>query len=132
MSEVDFDWVTERTKCSISVMFERLRLGVEHDIAVWERLPDRDPGRVVYDNQGHYFTVTKNGRPDAPRVAFRLGQNTITVDCAGGGKTTSFHVALTLNQNRECRFVVDAEELERWQLRQKALSPLFFPQGSEP
>ena len=42
------------------------------------------------------------------------------------------YLTLTLNRDRQCRFVVDGEELDGWQLRQKALARPSFPEGSEP
>lgn len=129
MSEEYFDWVTTRSQCFVNVAFERLKRHVKRDIEAWKALPNRDPGQIVPEPQGDdYFTVTKNGRPDAPRVAFTLGHNEVTVESSGRGKQRPFRATLTLNKDRLCRFVVDGQEMEEWQLRQKALDPLFFPQ----
>ena len=115
----------------MTVVFERLRNDVAKDVDTWKRLPDRQ-GQIVFDPQDSYFAVVKNGRPDAPRVTFSLGRNEIEVNSHGYGKTSSFTATLTLNRDRQCRLVVDGEELERWQLRQKALAPLFFPEEGTP
>lgn len=130
MLEEYFDWVTARSRCSMNALFEQLRNDVRLDIAAWEGLPGRE-GQIVFDPHNDYFTVTKNGRPDAPKVTFRFGDNKeIVIESYGRQKTMSFQATLTLNRERQCRFVVDGQELEGWQVRQMALSPLFFPQGN--
>jgi hypothetical protein len=35
----------------------------------------------------------------------------------------------TLNNDRECKIVVEGEELGSWQFRKKALEPLFFDES---
>jgi hypothetical protein len=33
---------------------------------------------------------------------------------------------VTLDNERQCKFVVDSAELESWQFRKKALEPIFY------
>ncbi len=120
----DFDWVTARHQCSMNVIFERFCHDVQKDVQVWERVSAHQ-GTVVCDRQVDFLAVVTNGRPDAPKVTCWLRDQAI--DISRNGDASSFTVTLTLNRDRQCRFVVDGAEREGWEIRQMALEPLFFP-----
>ena len=126
MPSDDFDWVTARHQCSMNVIFERFCHDVQKDVQVWERVSEHQ-GTVVCDRQVDFLAVATNGRPDAPKVTCWLRDQAI--DISRNGDASSFTVTLTLNRDRQCRFVVNGAEREGWEIRQMALDPLFFPRG---
>lgn len=129
MTELEqFDWVAARNECSAVKMFLCLRHDVEQDVTKAKAL--FQPSHRVFDfkQQGDTFTVFEGLRP-IRTVTFSLDDSRtfiVVEQDNGDGQSKTFRVALTLNKDKQCRFLLDDEELESWELRKKALESLLF------
>jgi hypothetical protein len=131
MSEAgNFDWVTARNECSISTVFEKLRLDVKADIETRQSLRAHHPGwgyeeDFSFASNGSKFSATAQ-IPKAGRhsVIFFLSGNRILL--TDENDEALFDATVTLNNDRECMLVVGEEQMEGWQFRKRALEPLFF------
>lgn len=125
----DFDWVTTRQKCSLQQMFEELRLAIEKDVSTAEGF--LKPGA------GFEFKIA--GTNDRFRVFIQspyvaTGGLAVAVTCSSSsivikdGETGigKFEVGIGLNDEGDCRFIVDGKELDSWQVRRRILEDLFF------
>ena len=122
----DFNWVQELSKCSLSVAFESLRQAVKGDVETRRSLMSETAHysfRYVPNNEWN-FSVIVEGNNLHGGVSFDKRGNEIVIEDAAGKVLVTARV--TLNKDRECRFVVGEEELESWQLRKKVLEKLFF------
>ena len=120
----DFPWVKARAECSHAQMFERLQLGVTADVKARNELRNGEPIKFRVEYRGGTFAAHREQAATFSSVHFALGPEgeiLITHDGATIGIAT-----LTLNNEGQCRYVVNGEELEEWQLRKKALEKLFF------
>src|SRR5581483_1125156 len=124
-----FDWVTARAGCSLSATFSELRLGVEADVAMVKSLRIRDENATIFNFKNVHptrFAVQRidEGAVTTVDVSFTLDSHGIFVRDEASG--TEFQAVPRLGRDGKCRLVVKAEELELWQVRQKALEHLFF------
>jgi hypothetical protein len=119
------DWVSKRSRCSFPNVFKDLKLQVEEDVKTRNGLrPNYAPYEFSVTDHGNDFTVVLEAKDFRTSVIFSLAEHAIVVkDDAGNNK---FEVALTFNDQGECRLHVDETELELWQVRRKALEELFF------
>jgi len=122
-----FDWVAALGSCTLSVIFEQLKLDVESDVGKRNTaLKTNNKNysfRVVANTDG--FCVSRADGTDRRRVAqFTIKNSTIEVLDESGRKVTS--ATLTLDDNGDCRFLVDGKEKVSWQLRKLALEKLFL------
>jgi hypothetical protein len=125
-----FDWVTERHGCSIDSVFEKLRLDVKSDLDTRKNLGEQhdtfsfEP-HFSFSSSQDAFSASVHFRNGNKRAAiFRRGKGYIGV--ADVDDKEIFRASLTLNKERQCRLVVDGEELEDWQFRMKVLEPVLF------
>jgi hypothetical protein len=121
----DFDWITARSGCSLVQMFLKLKRDLQEDLLIAKPL-FRESGRIFNLNENATsLTVFEEAIP--PRgISFELNDSTSAILVKDLKGTQKFAIAITLNEERECVFVVDGEELESWQVRRKALESLFF------
>jgi hypothetical protein len=126
-----FDWVTARHECSLGKAFDKLRLDVEADVQTRLSLRERLPGfggfhyGFEFSENASAFSVTVhggNGRRQG--VKFRLEDKHIAVLDEGGKEL--LQATVTLDNERQCKFVVGGLELEEWQFRKKALEHIFL------
>jgi len=123
-----FDWVTERSKCSIEGMFSSLLLEVKSDVEVRESISKRTSDAstfAVREVAQGAFMVVRRRVTDHKQVDFLRKENEIEIT-GYLGNLTRIGAGLTLNEDGECVFVVDGKSLVSWQLRRIALDALFF------
>lgn len=124
----DFDWVIARADCSLTAIFERLKIQIEEDVDRRNSLRGTRPPfmygfRVV--NEGNVVAVILEGQiVPARSITFRLGDNSIEVSDSTG----KIHLTAvpTLSDDGKCRLRVNGTERELWQLRKAALEELLF------
>jgi hypothetical protein len=121
----NFDWVTQRSACSLPAVFKELRSQVEQDVRTRNGLrPDLAPYEFFFADQDSGFRVSLKAKELEMAVTFVLGEHAILVNDDKGG--TMFEVTLHFNQQGECRLKVGGEEREYWQVRRMALEELMF------
>jgi hypothetical protein len=120
-----FDWVTERSSCSLPKIFSALRSQVEEDVKSRNALrPDNSPYEFsVAENAGD-FTVTLQAKEVRQSIIFSLGEHTISV--RDDKSNPMFDVSLTFTDEGKCRLNVNNQPRELWQVRRMALEELFF------
>jgi len=120
-----FDWVTERSACSLPKIFKDLRLQVEEDVKIRNALrPNNSPYEFSVTENGADFTALLKAQGLQRSVIFSLAENTILVRDDKGDQM--FEVTLTFNDEGKCKLHVDKEERELWQVRRMALEELLF------
>jgi hypothetical protein len=128
----NFNWVNERATCSLRQMFEKLKLEIAGDVearnAHLSERPIRravniaDHGsriKVFLDDQ--FQEMANNG------VLFVLKPDGIEVR-DNETNAERFKVTIGLNDDGDCKFVIDGKEYDSWQVRRKALEGLLFNQ----
>jgi hypothetical protein len=122
----DFDWVNARADCSLVAAFIRLEGNATKDADIATKLFKERRKFKVIPRDGNSFSVYEEVQPQR-HVTFKLSETQISiVKRHGGGEDVQFSVTLTIDKNKECRFLIEGDELEEWQVRKKALEPLFF------
>ena len=120
-----FDWVTERSACSLPKIFKDLRLQVEEDVKIRNALrPNNSPYEFSVTENGADFTALLKAQGLQRSVIFSLAEHTILVRDDKGDQM--FEVTLTFNDEGKCKLHVDKEERELWQVRRMALEELLF------
>ncbi len=122
----ELEWVKERAKCSTLEMFKRLELGALADVDVINSLrsPD-DHIKFSVTRQGDRFSVLRESDIQNKNASVDFALNHGIIDISDGD-TVHFSALVTLNNDGECRLLVNGEGLEQWQVRRKALENLFF------
>jgi hypothetical protein len=125
-----FDWVSERSNCSIKQMFEQMKMGIKQDVEMFNN--------GLKEKSHLFFEVAENAREIRvfpadqfsldPIVVFSLNGNAIKVTRISDGenKQPVFDITIGLNDEGECMFSVGGKERESWQVRRMALEGLFF------
>jgi hypothetical protein len=127
----NFDWVAERSKCSVREMFEQLKLGIKQDV---EAINKTIQGNQQRDSRSTFKTAESlktikvffdNPFNQGWSVVFTLAGNVIRVS---DGETNQplFNVGIGLNVEGDCRFKLGEKECDSWEVRRKALEELFF------
>jgi hypothetical protein len=120
-----FDWVTERSSCSLPKVFKTLRLQVEEDIKSRNALrPSNSPYEFSIAENAGDFTVTLQAKDVRQSVIFSLTEHTISV--RDDKSNPMFEVTLTFTDEGKCRLNVNNQPRELWQVRRMALEELFF------
>jgi hypothetical protein len=120
-----FDWVKERSSCSLPNVFKILRLQVEDDIKTRNALrPANSPYEFSVAEDIGGFTVVLKAREVHTSVVFSLAEHAILV--RDGLGTPMFEVTLSFDDDGKCRLRVNAEERDFWQIRRMALEELMF------
>jgi hypothetical protein len=120
-----FDWVTERSSCSLPKVFKALRLQVEEDVKTRNALrPNNSPYKFSVADTGGDFTVLLEAKDVHRSVIFSLAEHAILV--LDDKRNPMFEVALTFNDEGECRLNVNERERDFWQVRRMALEELLF------
>ena len=131
----EFHWVIARAKCSIAQVFDKLVLDVKEDIETRQALRPKDNfSGEGYSHAFHLsatpekFTVSLVGRlTDKKSITFTLEKDTIAIH--DGNERLVFRIWVTLNGEARCIAKIADQEMEFWQVRQKALEALFFESG---
>jgi hypothetical protein len=120
-----FDWVTERSSCSLPKIFKELRSEVEGDIKTRNSLrPENSPYTFSVEPIGADFRVVLTAKGTQRSVAFSLAEHAILVKDDKGEQM--FEVTLTFSDDGECKLNVGKEERDYWQIRRMALEELLF------
>lgn len=122
----DFNWVTARAGCSVVKMFVRLRLEVERDLQAALAVSRENPRKFGLIEEANKFTVYEETIP-VRSVSFALNADGTAIVVTNEKGLRQLSATVSLNDHKECVFVVDGAEMENWQLRRKALELFFFP-----
>jgi len=123
-----FDWVTERSLCSLARVFERLGLEIQHDVDTRNAMRPAIPQfgfeyafELVGDEKA--FSVHLHAYKVHKVVSFALADGRIEVQDANA---RTFHATVGLNDAGECVLYVDGQQRSSWHVRKMALDQLFF------
>jgi hypothetical protein len=120
-----FNWVAERSSCSLPKVFQALRLQVEEDVKTRNALrPKNSPYEFSVKETGSDFTVFYEAKDVSRSVIFSLAEHGILV--RGDKGNEMFEVGLTFTDQGECKLIVNKEPREFWQVRRMALEELLF------
>ncbi len=124
-SSPKFDWVTERSSCSLPKVFKTLRLQVEEDVKSRNALrPDNSPYEFSLAENAGDFTVRLEAKDLRQSVIFSLSEHAISV--RDDKSNPMFDVTLTFTDEGKCKLNVNNQPRELWQIRRMALEELFF------
>jgi hypothetical protein len=118
----ELDWVTERWKCKLLSIFERLKVGIERDCSIRHELPGESHG-FRFTGNGSTFWVSLEGPQLSHVVKFRMEGTAIVVLM---DDEPFLEGTATLCDDGVCRLSVKGEAVELWQFRRRALEQLFF------
>jgi hypothetical protein len=125
-----FDWVKALSQCTLAEAFERLLQDVKVDVEGRNALlPERSFKFAVMAPAHNIFrvalvTTDLVGAPQKRIVRFYLESDAIEVK--DEKDDLIFRATLTLNDEGQCRFRVNDQELDSWHVRKRALEDLFF------
>jgi hypothetical protein len=120
-----FDWVTERSSCSLPKVFTALRMQVEADVKTRNGLrPGNSPYEFSVKEDNGEFAVLLKAQQLQQSVVFSLADHAILVRDDKGNPM--FEVTAAFSDGGECRLEVNGEERDFWQVRRMALEELMF------
>jgi hypothetical protein len=120
-----FNWVTERSQCSLPKVFKELALQVEEDVKTRNSLrPPNAPYEFAVAEKGTEVVVLLKTEGVQKAVVFSLGEHAIFVRDNIG--TQMFEVNITFSDDGHCKLQVNEKECELWQVRRMALEDLLF------
>ncbi len=123
-----FDWVTQRSSCSLPKVFAALRQQVEEDVKTRNGLrPDFAPYEFALTEDTSAFTVHLKAKEVQRSVTFSLGEHAVQVR-DNDKKDAMFQVTVAFNEKGHCTLFANEEEREFWQIRRMALEDLMFRQ----
>jgi hypothetical protein len=124
-AEPQFNWVTERSACSLPKVFSALRSQLEQDVNTRNSLrPKYAPYKFSISEDTNAITVHLNAEELHKSVEFALGDHAITVRDDQGNRM--FEATVSFDDAAKCRLKVNGEEREFWQVRRMALEDLMF------
>ena len=119
----DFNWVKALSDCSLTNVFESLRLQVKDDVETREAQRPKTVQHQYYafrfESKDRRFTAILNGHHIHEAVSFSLEQKAIVVRDKHDAEI--FSAITTLSDKRECRLKIKGQECELWQGRKMAL-----------
>jgi len=128
-----FDWVTERSSCTLPKVFAALRQQVEEDVKTRNDLrPNNAPYEFSLTVDTTDFTVHFKAKEVQRSVTFSLGEHEIAVRNDNDKDGATFKVTLTFNDQGECTLLANEKEREYWQIRRMALEDLMFRREQAP
>jgi hypothetical protein len=120
-----FDWVTERSSCSLPKVFLTLRQQVEADVKTRNSLrPANSPYEFSVSDEGTGFAAILQSGDAGRSVKFTLADHAIQVTDDNGDQM--FEITLTFNDQGECKWNINKAEHEPWQIRRMALDDPMF------
>jgi hypothetical protein len=120
-----FDWVTERSSCSLPKVFTALRTQVEADVTARNGLrPGNAPYEFSVKEDNGEFAVVLKAQQLQQSVVFSLADQAILV--RDDKSNPMFEVTASFSDGGECRLKVNGEERDFWQVRRMALEELMF------
>lgn len=136
----DFEWIKERSECSLPAVFELLRQQVRRDVDTRQKM--RRPQELITGGAGYVysfkfleggsdnFTVILEGAHLNERVSFLREPHSIKATDADGEKIVEG--TPRLNPDGKCVLKIGAKEHPIWYFRKWALEKLFFESGATP
>jgi len=120
-----FNWVTERSSCSLPKVFQTLRSQVEDDVKTRNSLrPTNSPYEFSVEVNGTDFSVVLVAGDLRSSVIFTLAEHGILV--RGGEGNQMFEVTLNFTPDGHCKLIVNEQQRDFWQVRRMALEELLF------
>ena len=120
-----FDWVTERSSCSLPKVFTALRVQVEADVKTRNGLrPGNSPYEFSVKEDNGEFAVLLKAQQLQQSVVFSLADHAILV--RDDKSNPMFEVTAAFSDRGECRLKVNGEDRDFWQVRRMALEDLMF------
>jgi hypothetical protein len=120
-----FDWITERSSCSLPRVFSTLRTQIERDVKTRNSLrPKNAPYEFSVGEDTTEITVRLMANELQKSVIFSLAEHAISVRDDQGNRM--FEVTVTFDDNGNCRLNVNGAERTFWQVRRMALEELMF------
>jgi len=120
-----FDWVTERSSCSLPKVFTALRVQVEADVQTRNALrPSNSPYEFSVKEDNGEFAVLLKAHQLQQSVVFSLADHAILV--RDDKSNPMFEVTAVFSDRGECTLKVNGEERDFWQVRRMALEELMF------
>jgi hypothetical protein len=120
-----FNWVAERSSCSIPKLFRTLRLQVEEDVKTRNALrPELSPYEFSMVESGDEFKVVLEAKDVRRTITFALTEHAIVVRDDNGNQL--FEVTLTFTDEGKCRVNAREQKCELWQVQRWALEDLMF------
>jgi hypothetical protein len=120
-----FDWVTERSSCSLPKVFTALRVQVQADVKTRNDLrPGHSPYEFSVKEDNGEFAVLLKAQQLQHSVVFSLADHAILV--RDDKSNPMFEVTASFSEQGVCRLKVNGEERDFWQVRRMALEELMF------
>lgn len=119
----ELDWVTERSKCTLANMFERLREDIAKDVDTRNALKC-DAATFDISSDSDRFVVGRSAAGETARTATFIRRDRIIA--VKWDSRPGFEAGVSLCDDGACRLSIDGSPLELWQVRRRALEPLFF------
>lgn len=120
-----FNWVTERSACSIPKIFRALRIRVEEDVKTRNALrPELSPYEFSMVESGDEFKVILEAKDLRKSVTFALSDHAIIVRDDNGNQL--FEVTVSFTEDGKCRINAREQKCELWQVQRMALEDLLF------
>lgn len=120
-----FDWIKERSACSLPKVFSTLREQIERDVNTRNGLrPKTAPYQFLVKEDINEITVSLEAPELRSSVVFNLGDHAISVRDNQGNRM--FEVTVSFDDAGRCRLQVNGQERESWQVRRMALEDLMF------
>ena len=120
-----FDWVTERSQCSLPKVFYTLRQQVEEDVKTRNALrPANSPYEFSVTEDIQEFKVVLQAQEVSELVVFTLTDKAIQVKDDKGNAL--FDILAIFSEDGKCKLYVNESERDFWQVRRMALEGLMF------
>ena len=120
-----FNWVSERSACSIPKVFRTLRMRVEEDVKTRNALrPELSPYEFSMVESGDQFQVVLEAKDVRRSVTFALTDHAIVVSDDNGNQL--FEVTVSFTEDGKCRINAREQKCELWQVQRMALEDLMF------
>ena len=130
------NWVADRAKCNLDLIFESLAEVVKRDVDEMNKLSSkrRRNYQFSYEQNGEGVNPRlrviryPEGKPDADGclyVTFEKSKVAIRIQQAPDGATVLAYPEW-IEATSSCRLQIDGENLKVWNISQRFLGPLFF------
>lgn len=121
------DWVIKCADCELKEAFQKLGEAVEEDVNIYNSRFNLQGGRAVVfhtESISALFSVSRRTHAGTVNVVFHQKANEIEIQDEPGAQ--SLNAIPVLTTNGRCKFQVNGEDMEQWQLRRAALEAIFF------
>jgi hypothetical protein len=125
----EFDWVSERAKCTPAAVFEALRNQVDRDIKIRNLIGPQEgfPKRsFILKEEAGWFAILQRRFPEEEKGAFFMRTPPGIVVRDAESRRDICAASLTLSDEGKCRLKVGDSEYTLWQFRELSLHDLFF------